>query len=69
MTETETHELDVPGARIAYDVRGDLRSGGTPLLLIGSALVRREDQPAAATAWAMEQVLAMGVEEGMTGHG
>jgi pimeloyl-ACP methyl ester carboxylesterase len=38
MTEIETHELDVPGACIAYDVRGDLRSGETPLLLIGSPM-------------------------------
>jgi pimeloyl-ACP methyl ester carboxylesterase len=38
MTEIDTHELDVPGARIAYDVRGDLRSGETPLLLIGSPM-------------------------------
>jgi pimeloyl-ACP methyl ester carboxylesterase len=34
----ETHELEVPGARLVYDVRGDLASGGAPLLLIGSPM-------------------------------
>jgi pimeloyl-ACP methyl ester carboxylesterase len=34
----ETHELEVPGARLAYDVRGDLTAGDAPLLLIGSPM-------------------------------
>jgi pimeloyl-ACP methyl ester carboxylesterase len=37
----ETHELEVPGARLAYDVRGDLGSGGVPLLMIGSPMDAR----------------------------
>jgi pimeloyl-ACP methyl ester carboxylesterase len=34
----ETHELEAPGARLAYDVRGDLATGGVPLLTIGSPM-------------------------------
>jgi pimeloyl-ACP methyl ester carboxylesterase len=34
----ESHTLDVPGARLAYDVRGNLHSGQTVLLLIGSPM-------------------------------
>jgi pimeloyl-ACP methyl ester carboxylesterase len=34
---TTTHTLDVPGATLAYDVRGTL-GAGTPLLLIGSPM-------------------------------
>jgi pimeloyl-ACP methyl ester carboxylesterase len=34
----ETHRLDVPGARLAYDVRGDLASGTVPLMLFGSPM-------------------------------
>ena len=41
MTEPTTHALDVPGARIAYDVRGDLAdrgAAGAVLLLIASPM-------------------------------
>ena len=44
MTETstaaavETRTLEVPGATVTYDVRGDLSSGTTPLFLIGSPM-------------------------------
>ena len=34
----ETHTLDVPGVRLTYDVRGDLHSGETVLLMIGSPM-------------------------------
>jgi pimeloyl-ACP methyl ester carboxylesterase len=37
-TAIATHTLDVPGARLQYDVRGDLRSGVTPLLMAGSPM-------------------------------
>ena len=36
--DTESYELEVPGARLGYDVRGDLATGGAPLLLIGSPM-------------------------------
>ena len=36
-TQAETRTLEVPGATITYDVRGDL-SAGTPLFLIGSPM-------------------------------
>ncbi len=38
MTVIESHTLDLPGVTLAYDVRGDLGSGVTPLLLIGSPM-------------------------------
>jgi pimeloyl-ACP methyl ester carboxylesterase len=41
MTAPESHTLDVPGATITYDVRGDLADRGpaaAPLLLIGSPM-------------------------------
>ncbi len=34
----ETHTLDVPGVRLTYDVRGNLLSGETVLLMIGSPM-------------------------------
>jgi pimeloyl-ACP methyl ester carboxylesterase len=38
MTVIETRSLDVPGARLQYDVRGELRAGETALLMIGSPM-------------------------------
>ena len=37
-TTIETHTLDVPGVQLTYDVRGDLHSGETALLMIGSPM-------------------------------
>ena len=37
-TTIESHTLDVPGVRLVYDVRGDLHSGETVLLMIGSPM-------------------------------
>jgi len=37
-TTIESHTLDVPGVRLTYDVRGDLHSGETVLLMIGSPM-------------------------------
>jgi pimeloyl-ACP methyl ester carboxylesterase len=34
----ETRELEVPGVRLTFDVRGDLSAGGTPLLMFGSPM-------------------------------
>jgi pimeloyl-ACP methyl ester carboxylesterase len=34
----DTHELEVPGVRLVFDVRGDLAAGGVPLLLFGSPM-------------------------------
>jgi pimeloyl-ACP methyl ester carboxylesterase len=33
-----THELEAPGVRLAFDVRGELASGRVPLLMIGSPM-------------------------------
>ncbi len=37
-TTIESRTLDVPGVHLVYDVRGDLHSGETALLLIGSPM-------------------------------
>jgi len=38
MSTIETRTLEAPGVALAYDVRGDLRSGETVLMLIGSPM-------------------------------
>ena len=34
----ETRQLEVPGVRLTFDVRGDLSAGGVPLLMFGSPM-------------------------------
>lgn len=38
MTTVESRTLEVPGVTLGYDVRGDLHSGTTPLLMFGSPM-------------------------------
>jgi hypothetical protein len=38
MPEPTSHTLDVPGAVLAYDVRGDSRTNEPPLLLIAAPM-------------------------------
>ena len=57
MTEPTTHVLEAPGATVTYDVRPGGAAGEPLLMLIESHFPSTE---------AMEQVLAMGMEEGLT---